>query len=220
MSDTSLPPVKFDLSFTPEVYKYIEIYKKQQKKPSIEGFARRIETDVQTVWAWANKKKKDADGNITDQLARPSFHEAIKKLEEIENTPEETRLNEKQELFCQYYAGDREFFANGTQSYIEAYRLDRKKTKDYKNAMASAYELLRKPEIINRINELLESGGLNDTFVDKQLIFVISQSYDLSSKVAAIKEYNKLKARIIDKVDHTTKGRALPAPILGGVSKK
>jgi|GEM_PF-3024845 len=213
-------PIKFSREFTAEVEKYIEIYKKQGKKPTIEGFARRIGTDEQSVWAWATKRKKDEQGNVTDQLARPNFYEAIKKLEALQNESSEEKLTQKQELFCQYYASDKEFFANGTQSYIQAYGLDREKVSDYKNAMSAASDLLRNPKIITRINELLESGGLNDAFVDKQLQFVISQSYDLSSKIAGIREYNKLKARIIDRLDHTTKGDKLPQPIYGGKSIK
>lgn len=219
MSDTSLPPVKFDLSFTPEVYQYIEIYKKQHKKPSLQGFARRIGTDEQTVLAWANKKKKDNDGNLTDELARPKFQEAIAKLKEIEDTPVEEKLTEKQELFCQLYATDRDFFANGTTSYIEAYNLNPNDQKDRANARSAASGLLSKSNVLKRIRECMELGEFNDEFVDKELHFVIAQRNDLSAKTAAIREYNKLKQRIIEKFDHTTKGRAMPTPIYGGKSE-
>ena len=37
------------------------------------------------------------------------------------------KLTPQQELFCQLYAGDREFFGNGVQSYIEAYNVDTSK---------------------------------------------------------------------------------------------
>ena len=43
--------------------------------------------------------------------------------------------------------------------------------------------------------------GLNDAFADKQLAFVMSQSADLRSKMAAIKEYNALKGRIKKKLE-------------------
>jgi hypothetical protein len=36
-------------------------------------------------------------------------------------TTENPKLNPKQELFCELYATDREFFGNGVQSSIEAY---------------------------------------------------------------------------------------------------
>jgi phage terminase small subunit len=78
------------------------------------------------------------------------------------------RLNPKQECFCQLYATEVEFFANGTQSYIEAYK-PKQVGNWYQTARARAYELLTSPHILARINELLESGYLNNEHVDKQL---------------------------------------------------
>lgn len=101
-------------------------------------------------------------------------------------------LNPKQELFCQLYASDREFFGNGTQSYIEAYDLPPSK---YKTAVVNASKLLTKPNILKRINQLLELKGLNDEYVDKQLEMLITQNADFKAKISAIKEYNSLKRR-------------------------
>jgi hypothetical protein len=69
--------------------------------------------------------------------------------------------------------------------------------------------LLSNAKVCERINELLTDKGLNDQFVDKQLLFVITQHADFGSKVNAIKEYNKLKQRIIDKLDMTSGGKKL-----------
>lgn len=110
-------------------------------------------------------------------------------------------LNLRQEKFCQLYSTEVEFFGNGTQSYIEAYDIDVDKKGAYNAARANASELLTKANILERINELLELAALNDTFVDKQLSFVITQNADFGSKMAAIREYNKLKARITDKTE-------------------
>lgn len=129
-------------------------------------------------------------------------------------------LNPKQELFCQLYASDREFFGNGTQSYIKAYDIDTTKKGSYAAARASACDLLTMPNINSRINELLESGGLNDNFVDKQLLFLINQNADLSTKRSAIAEYNKLKSRITEKTealvtaDVTSNGQTIVDPKL------
>jgi hypothetical protein len=49
------------------------------------------------------------------------------------------------------------------------------------------------------MRKLLDLSGLNDDFVDKELLFVIMQNSDLGSKVKAISEYNKLRQRITDK---------------------
>lgn len=109
------------------------------------------------------------------------------------------KLNPKQELFCQLFASDREFYGNGVESYAEAYGYDLNDQRKYRTAGVNAYNLLKNPKILTRINELLEVGVLNDAFVDKELAFLITQSADLSTKRAAINDYNKLKQRILDK---------------------
>ncbi len=125
-------------------------------------------------------------------------------------TDEHRKLNLNQEAFCQLYASDREFFGNGVQSYIEAYDIDTSKPGAYNGARSSAHKLLTNTDILARINEILEMEGLNDSFVDKQLTFLVTQNADLSTKARAINEYNKLKSRITDKVDHTSGGKPIP----------
>lgn len=115
----------------------------------------------------------------------------------------EEKLNQRQERFCKLYATDREFFGNGVQTYIEVYEPDKTKPNWYKTACSSASEILSNPKVYNRINELLEENGLNDVFVDKQLLFLISQQSDFTSKLGAMKEYNKLKQRIVDRLEHS-----------------
>lgn len=112
------------------------------------------------------------------------------KLEKLKK-----KLTPKQELFCRLYVS-KEFFGNGVQSYIEAYNVNLAKKGAYNVALKEASKNLIKPHIYNYINALLEDGGLNDIHVDKQLLFIINQHNDLRSKIAAIKEYNQLKARI------------------------
>jgi hypothetical protein len=113
----------------------------------------------------------------------------------------ETGLNPRQEMFCQLFASDREFFGNGVQSYIEAYDPDTSAKNWYLAARVSASRLLTNTNILRRINELFEESGLNDQFVDKQLEKLITQDADFTNKMAAIKEYNKLKQRITEKID-------------------
>lgn len=126
-----------------------------------------------------------------------------REIDDVIATQQEERKWKKltltQERFCQLYvSGDRELFGNGTQSYIQAYGVDVSKKGSYDVARAGACENLAKPHIIDRINSLLEECWLNDQAVDKQLAFVIHQHADMSSKVSAIKEYNKLRNRIIE----------------------
>jgi phage terminase small subunit len=114
-------------------------------------------------------------------------------------------LTPKQEKFCQLYASDREFFGNGTQSYIEAYDVNMSRPGAYKSAMASASRLLSNVKILQRIDELMEIT-LNDAHVDKQLGFWITQKASPQASVAAIKEYNALKQRVVKKIDATLHG--------------
>lgn len=129
------------------------------------------------------------------------------------------RLTPQQEKFCQLYASDREFFGNGVQSYIEAYDVDRSKSGWYNSAKSSAYETLTKPYILERIEEIFEAHGLNDTFVDKQLEKLICQDADYRTKLGAIQEYNKMKGRIIERKDITQKNIEI-TPILPKKEKK
>ena len=116
------------------------------------------------------------------------------------------KLNLRQEKFCKLYASDREFFSNGVESYLECYDINRSKPNWYKTACQAASRLLTSVKVCDRINEILEEGGLNDQFVDKQLKFLITQFSDFGNKLGALKEYNKLKQRIIDKQDVTSDG--------------
>lgn len=110
------------------------------------------------------------------------------------------RLSPRQEMFCRLYATDQEFFANGVQSYIRAYKPDQSTLRWYDHARVRASAILGEERILNRINELLEIQRLNDPYVDKQLGFLIHQHSDLSVKLGGIREYNRLKSRIEQKI--------------------
>ena len=107
---------------------------------------------------------------------------------------QEKELTLKEELFCRFYASDREFFGNGVQSYMEAYDLE---PKQYGSARSQAAVLLAKPSILAKVSELMDIY-INDQVVDKELGFVIKQYNDLSAKVAAIREYNRVKRRVVE----------------------
>lgn len=118
--------------------------------------------------------------------------------EEIQET-----LTLRQEKFCQLYALDTRFMGNWVSTYLEVYDVDTTKKWWYKTACAAASRLLSNVKVYTRINDLLEEQWLNDQFVDKQLLFVLSQQASLWAKLDAIKEYNKLKQRITDKIEHS-----------------
>ncbi len=137
----------------------------------------------------------------------------------------------KQELFCRYYTQNNELFGNGTLAYAEAYEFnldelskekpvtetddkgkpiewgDSEFTLAYNTCSVNASKLLRSTKIQDRMTVLLNEYMKNEV-VDAELVKVIIGGKD-SDKVAAIKEYNKLRQRIIDKTDITSKGEQI-----------
>lgn len=117
-----------------------------------------------------------------------------------QSTPEESAkadLTPKQIRFCELYATDREFFGNGVQSYAEAYGCEANAS-----ARVNASKLLTNANILTYINEILETGPINDAFADKQLGFLMTQNADKNVKLGAIKHYSDLKQRVTQKVAH------------------
>lgn len=143
------------------------------------------------------------------------------------------QLKAKRELFCRYYTQNDELFGNATHAYAEAYdykldtlsqdaiyaeEIDEETGQKRRGELIedSAYDkavhvcavegsrLLRSPEIQARITELLNEL-LADGVVDSQLAKLILQNQDNTSKIAAIREYNKLRGRIIDKTQEVNR---------------
>lgn len=142
----------------------------------------------------------------------------------------ETLSNPKHELFCHLYAGyhNRELFGNGTRCYGHVYhraelekiraKLDELRNKKppgytvqvdmyerrekslYETAKTNAADLLTKANLAARIDFLLDQLISND-FMDRELAFTAGQRWDLNAKVAAIREFNRLKARASDKLE-------------------
>jgi len=112
--------------------------------------------------------------------------------------------NPKHEKFCIEWA-NLEHLGNGVKAYCIAFDIDMEDTRKYNSARVKASDLLTKVNIYTRIDEILGDMGLNDQVVDKELLKVIMQIGDMSSKVKAIAEYNKLRSRIEEKkkISHT-----------------
>lgn len=128
-----------------------------------------------------------------------------KEAPDVMSILDEYGLNLEQEMFCQYFTSPTEFFGNGVQSYASAYNVDLNSKSGYNSAKSSATRALKNPKILRRINALIEESGLNDVNVDKQLYLLVAQNADYKAKLGGIREYNKLKQRITDKVEHTIK---------------
>ena len=105
----------------------------------------------------------------------------------------------KQELFCRLYVSD-EFCGNGMNCYAIAFDKDLTQQGQDGVARTGASRLLIDTNVLKRIDELIEEFTLNDQFVDKELGFVIKQKSELGPKVSAIREYNKMRNRIENKV--------------------
>jgi len=142
-------------------------------------------------------------------------------------------LKAKRELFCRYYTQNAELFGNATLSYAEAfdYKLEglskdgvyeqvvNEETGEYENGdliEASEYDkayhvcgveaskLLKKPDIQERVRVLLNEM-LKDQVIDSELAKLILQDRDNTNKIAAIREFNKLRGRIIDKTQQVNR---------------
>lgn len=138
-------------------------------------------------------------------------------LETTMSVLEEYGLNLQQDLFCNYYTSPTEFYGNGVQSYAAAYDIDVTEPGQYMVAASQASRALKNVKILRRIDSLLENRGLNDAFADKQLLFLMTQNADFGSKLGALREYNKLKQRVTEKITHeviapVTKIEIVPAP--------
>ena len=123
------------------------------------------------------------------------------KIEEVEV------LKPKHEMFCQLYVNNALSFGNATQAYALAYDLDAnlhgtdEQKDDYRVANASGARLLVNVSIKSRVVKLL-NDLLKDEIVDAELSKVIQQDGELSPKMTAIKEYNRIKGRGSEIVEH------------------
>lgn len=108
-------------------------------------------------------------------------------------------LNHQQKEFCDLYLS-KDFLGNGIEAYAEAYDVDTREAKGYNTAKAAASRLLTDVNVLLYINDQLDATGFNEANVDKQLLFIIQQNADFGSKLGAVKEYNKLKQRIEEKL--------------------
>lgn len=142
--------------------------------------------------------------------------------------PKEKQTPEKikQDAFCYFYASGKslETFGNATKSYIMAYgffekiklleeelviipyrkederKLKRQAIMKVENscaAMASA--LLRNIKIIAQCGKLLDEL-YSETHMDRELARAATQNKDIASKVAAIREFNRVKNRVEEKI--------------------
>lgn len=230
--ETPTQPIKYSSTFKAGIDQYIIDCQKNKQTPSVLGFAKLIGTDEKTMWIWANKKKKDEQGKEINELVRPNFLSRVNKLKQLSEVKikekKEEKLTPKQELFCRYYTQNSVLFGNATLSYAEAYGydlevLDRTYLKDNKGKDikgTSEYDkacnlcavdgsrLLRNAKI-NEFMRVCLNELLSDLVVDSELAKVIVQNDEMDVKISGIREYNKLKKRVTDKMDIVSDGKQI-----------
>lgn len=144
-------------------------------------------------------------------------------------------LTPKQELFCRNFVLNDEFYGNRTLSYANAYGFDLdNQSKDdavydwiYEKGVKKKGDLIE-PSSYQKMYDLCSSYGsrltrndkiqrkcreflnemANEDVIDARLRQIILRGRDQDS-VNAIKEFNKLKQRIVEKTDITSKGEKI-----------
>jgi hypothetical protein len=110
----------------------------------------------------------------------------------VVHTKSGLRLTVLQEAFAQAYT---DFcapsFCNAYRSLVSTRPFNGTKESGY----AYAYQLRTHPATAARILELLERRGFLDEDVDLQHLAVIRQEKDLTNKMRAIEEYNRMRNR-------------------------
>jgi len=104
-------------------------------------------------------------------------------------------------------------------AYCRAYDIDPEDKKAYDGACANASRLIRNDKFQDFWTEYLESIGFNNAQVDARLLELI-KSEDESVSLRAIEQYNKLRARIINKQDITSDGQPINVTIEGSYAKE
>lgn len=131
--------------------------------------------------------------------------------------------------FCELYVRNKKLFGNGTLCYALAYGYDLESlsseavyTEPDENGIKEKIEdspldkarkvcgvesnrLLGYPRVNEYINKLLREL-MTEENADAELTWVMNQREDLSPKIQALREFNKLKGRIIDKKELDFKG--------------
>lgn len=143
-------------------------------------------------------------------------------------------LNKNQQLFCHYYVQNTQLRGNATRAYAAAYGYDLEscskddavyeQTEDgttgkmlkwstysrVENLCASNASTLQRNPKIQALQVKLWNSLLTDEVVDSQLAKVVLDE-DRSTSLAGVREYNKLKGRIINKQALTdAAGKILP----------
>lgn len=98
-------------------------------------------------------------------------------------------ITQKQKKFCEMYLSD-EFRGNATKAYQAVFRVS------YETAKTNGSRLLTNAHISEEIRKILDEQKLNPERIDAEWYFLITQNENLSVKMQAIREFNRVKQRI------------------------
>ena len=141
-----------------------------------------------------------------DEVERMGRGHAVANDDEFLDYDPNDHLNPRQMLFVEFYmTGDRGIRYNATESYLQAYSGENAtfKNKQLKrnSARVAGGGLLSLNSIKIYQRYITRNTGFNHESVDNKLKDLIFESHGRDS-VIAIREYNKLNSRIINKSEH------------------
>jgi phage terminase small subunit len=123
--------------------------------------AKELKVPEGTIRSWKNRYKWDCNVAKTERNAAKNA-KRVKKVvaEEVENVTQNTKLTDKQQLFCLYYI--RSF--NATKAYQKAYGCN------YHSAMQNGSRLLKNDKVKNEIFKMKQEK-LNREFLSESDVF-------------------------------------------------
>ncbi|AJG98856.1 phage portal protein [Clostridium beijerinckii] len=156
---------------SPNRDKALEIYKEHKGNITNREIASILNEDEKKIAVWKQRDKWDNDSNVVQQknkccTTNKNTSKKTKKnsnqepiADEIKEVLENTKLNDKQRLFCVIYAKR----MNATKAYQQAYHCS------YETAMVNGCNLLRNPKIKEQVDRLT-ALELNKEFLSRGVI--------------------------------------------------
>ncbi len=142
------------------------------------------------VYYWLYRTEKDYQVVVTKNPLR-----AVGRAEVGRTKKNNLKITMLQERFSQHFTNyGSPTFGNTTASYIAVCKENGRPVNERK-AEANGRNLRKKDSVVERVKELMDAAGWNDADVDMEHMKVMKQDKDLSNKMRAISEYNKLQQR-------------------------
>lgn len=109
----------------------------------------------------------------------------------------EIGLDQQQIAFVRAYSSQANVGGPGLAEVAEIYGYDLGTPIGKQRAYRTSAYLLRHEGVCTLLSVVLEVAGFNDSWVDRQLFYVVNQDFDLKAKLMGIELYMKLKQRLV-----------------------